>query len=35
MNFTFRTVPSIIFETGASARLGAIVKSRAKGRGRS
>jgi alcohol dehydrogenase len=30
MNFTFRTVPSIIFETGASARLGAIVKSRMK-----
>ena len=28
MNFTFRTVPSVIFETGASARLGAIVKSR-------
>ncbi len=30
MNFTFRTVPSVIFETGASARLGAIVKSRMK-----
>ncbi len=28
MNFTFRTVASIIFETGASARLGAIVKAR-------
>ncbi|NWG72139.1 MAG: iron-containing alcohol dehydrogenase [Parvularculaceae bacterium] len=28
MRFTFRTVPSIIFETGASARLGDIVKSR-------
>lgn len=28
MNFTFRTVPSIIFETGAAARLGATVKSR-------
>ncbi len=28
MNFTFRTVPSIIFETGASARLGPLVKSR-------
>jgi alcohol dehydrogenase class IV len=28
MNFTFRTVPSVIFETGASARLGAIVKDR-------
>lgn len=28
MNFTFRTVPSVIFETGASARLGQIVKSR-------
>ncbi|MFZ5618972.1 MAG: iron-containing alcohol dehydrogenase [Pseudomonadota bacterium] len=28
MNFTFRTVPSVIFKTGASARLGAIVKSR-------
>jgi alcohol dehydrogenase class IV len=28
MNFTFRTVPSIIFETGSSARLGAIVKTR-------
>lgn len=27
MNFTFRTVPSVIFETGSSARLGAIVKS--------
>jgi len=30
MHFTFRTVPSVIFETGASARLGAIVKSRMK-----
>lgn len=30
MNFTFRTVPSVIFEAGASARLGAIVKSRMK-----
>lgn len=30
MNFTFRTVPSIIFETGSSARLGALVKSRMK-----
>lgn len=30
MNFTFRTVPSIIFESGASARLGAIVSSRMK-----
>ncbi len=28
MNFTFRTVPSIIFETGAVRRLGLIVKSR-------
>lgn len=28
MNFTFRTVPSVIFETGAAARLGAIVKPR-------
>lgn len=28
MQFTFRTVPSVIFETGSSARLGAIVKSR-------
>lgn len=28
MNFGFRTVPSIIFETGAAARLGAIVKTR-------
>ncbi|MDZ7629196.1 MAG: iron-containing alcohol dehydrogenase [Parvularculaceae bacterium] len=28
MNFTFRTVPSIIFETGAAARLGAIVSPR-------
>jgi alcohol dehydrogenase len=28
MNFTFRTVPSVIFETGSSARLGQIVKSR-------
>ncbi len=28
MNFTFRTVPSVIFETGSSARLGALVKSR-------
>lgn len=30
MNFTFRTVPSIIFETGVSSKLGAIVKSRMK-----
>jgi len=30
MNFTFRTVPNVIFETGASARLGAIVKARMK-----
>lgn len=30
MNFTFRTVPSVIFETGSSARLGALVKSRMK-----
>lgn len=30
MKFTFRTVPSVIFETGASARLGAIVKARMK-----
>ncbi|MEQ1931186.1 MAG: iron-containing alcohol dehydrogenase [Parvularculaceae bacterium] len=30
MNFTFRTVPSVIFEAGASARLGAIVKARMK-----
>lgn len=28
MNFTFRTVPSVIFETGASARLGVIVRQR-------
>lgn len=28
MNFTFRTVPNVIFETGSSARLGQIVKSR-------
>ncbi|MGD9800490.1 MAG: iron-containing alcohol dehydrogenase [Parvularculaceae bacterium] len=28
MSFVFRTVPHVIFETGASARLGAIVKSR-------
>ncbi|MAW80035.1 MAG: alcohol dehydrogenase [Parvularcula sp.] len=28
MNFTFDTVPNIIFETGAAARLGEIVKSR-------
>lgn len=30
MTFTFRTVPSVIFEAGASARLGAIVKPRMK-----
>ncbi|MEK7266181.1 MAG: iron-containing alcohol dehydrogenase [Pseudomonadota bacterium] len=30
MNFTFRTVPSVIFEPGASARLGEIVSSRMK-----
>lgn len=30
MNFTFRTVPNVIFETGASARLGAIVGQRMK-----
>lgn len=30
MNFTFRTVPSVIFEAGASARLGALVRSRMK-----
>lgn len=30
MNFTFRTVPSVIFETGASARLGSIVSPRMK-----
>lgn len=30
MNFTFRTVPSVIFEAGSSARLGALVKSRMK-----
>lgn len=30
MNFTFRTVPQIIFETGSSARLGQIVKARMK-----
>lgn len=30
MNFTFRTVPSIIFEAGSSARLGALVKTRMK-----
>ena len=30
MNFTFRTVPNVIFETGAAARLGAIVSSRMK-----
>ncbi len=30
MNFTFRTVPSVIFETGAAARLGAIVSARMK-----
>ncbi len=30
MNFTFRTVPSIIFETGSAARLGAIVSARMK-----
>ncbi len=28
MNFTFRTVPSVIFEAGASARLGVIVRQR-------
>jgi alcohol dehydrogenase len=28
MKFTFRTVPSVIFESGSSARLGDIVKSR-------
>jgi len=28
LSFVFRTVPHVIFETGASARLGAIVKSR-------
>ncbi|MEZ5927443.1 MAG: iron-containing alcohol dehydrogenase [Parvularculaceae bacterium] len=30
MNFTFRTVPQIIFEIGSSARLGQIVKARMK-----
>lgn len=30
MNFTFRTVPNVIFETGASARLGQFVKARMK-----
>lgn len=30
MNFTFDTVPNIVFETGASARLGEIIKSRMK-----
>jgi alcohol dehydrogenase len=30
MNFTFRTVPNVIFETGAAARLGALVASRMK-----
>lgn len=30
MHFTFRTVPNVIFETGASARLGAIVSLRMK-----
>ena len=30
MKFTFRTVPSVIFETGAASRLGAIVSSRMK-----
>lgn len=30
MNFTFRTVPNVIFETGSAARLGAIVSSRMK-----
>jgi alcohol dehydrogenase class IV len=30
MNFTFRTVPNVIFETGAAARLGAIVSQRMK-----
>ncbi|PQA89173.1 iron-containing alcohol dehydrogenase [Hyphococcus luteus] len=30
MNFTFDTVPNIIFETGAAARLGEIVKPRMK-----
>ncbi len=30
MQVTFRTVPSVIFETGASARLGTIVSSRMK-----
>ncbi|MFN0024456.1 MAG: iron-containing alcohol dehydrogenase [Parvularculaceae bacterium] len=30
MNFTFRTVPSIVFETGASARLGLLVSGRMK-----
>lgn len=30
MQFTFRTVPSVIFEPGSSARLGALVKSRMK-----
>ena len=28
MNFTFRTVPNVIFEAGSSARLGALVSSR-------
>lgn len=28
MNFTFRTVPEVIFEPGASARLGAIIRTR-------
>ncbi|MFN3958301.1 MAG: iron-containing alcohol dehydrogenase [Parvularculaceae bacterium] len=30
MQFTFRTVPNVIFETGAAARLGAIVSPRMK-----
>ncbi|MCB2113543.1 MAG: iron-containing alcohol dehydrogenase [Parvularculaceae bacterium] len=30
MNFAFRTVPHVIFEAGAAARLGALVKSRMK-----
>ncbi|MEZ5893482.1 MAG: iron-containing alcohol dehydrogenase [Parvularculaceae bacterium] len=29
-NFTFRTVPSVVFEAGSSARLGTLVKSRMK-----
>ncbi|OFW98591.1 MAG: alcohol dehydrogenase [Alphaproteobacteria bacterium RIFCSPHIGHO2_12_FULL_63_12] len=30
MNFTFRTVPNVIFEAGASSKLGALVASRMK-----